>query len=348
MKRIRPAFQLSSPFTILLFSLLLIAGLSACNGGGDDKGNDANQYTDTHDKGRIKIVVDETLKPFAQAEVIAYEQQYPKTKFDVAYLPERKAFKQFMAEDDTVRLIIGTRELRENEKQAFKPKKFKPRTYEMAYDAVAFIVHKDNVDQDLTMEEVKRILSGEVTKWPELNEPGALDEEIRIVFDDANSSTRRVLSDSLMAPDNMAKSRLYAAGSTPEVIKYVAENKNALGVVGYNWISDTSQEDIADAYKDVIMVSLPSTQNVQKYVYLPDYPIQFLRNNIYPLRRSVYVHVGEPHRGLGTGLANFIGGQQGLRIILQSGLYPMGRLARKVQFEEVPAKQMPDNVEGGL
>ena len=322
-----------------LVAIVLLAGLSACSG---SSGGDDNPYTDTHDKGAIKLVVDETLRPFVEAEIMAYEAQYPQTALNATFLPEREAFEQYINDDDTVRLIVAARDLREQERQHFEPKDFKPRTHGIAFDAVAFIVNKDNVDQDLTIEEVKDILSGKVTNWTELNEKGALDEEIVVVFDNANSSTRRMLSDSLMAPDTMARSRLTAAGNTPKVIEYVAENTNAIGVIGYNWISDQSNPKIEDAYKQVVMVGLPSTQNVQKFIYLPDYPIAYLRENIYPLRRSVYVHLREPHRGLGTGFANFIGGQQGLRIILKSGLYPNGQLARKVQFEEVPASEMPE------
>src|SRR5690606_18259858 len=88
----------------------------------------------------------------------------------------------------------------------------------------------------LTMRELRDILTGKISSWKQLNPESNL-RDIAIVFDNNNSSTARYVRDTLMAGQPLPATAS-ASNSHPALIDYVAQNENAIGVIGVNWISD--------------------------------------------------------------------------------------------------------------
>ena len=114
-----------------------------------------------------------------------------------------------------------------------------------------------------------------------------------------------------------------------EVIKYVKDNKSALGIISVNWISDT-QDSISETFlKDIRIVEVGTDpKNYCK-------PYQgYIAEKSYPFRRDVYMISRETFSGLGTGFASFVAGDQGQRIILKSGLVPATMPIRLIEIKK--------------
>ena len=91
-------------------------------------------------------------------------------------------------------LIIVTRELTQQEKKHFEDLKLFPRVTKIAYGAVAFITNNSNPDTQLTDDQVKKIVTGEIGTWKQLN-PKSANTPIQIIFDNNNSGALRFLKE---------------------------------------------------------------------------------------------------------------------------------------------------------
>src|SRR5690606_28098557 len=103
-----------------------------------------------------------------------------------------------------------------------------------------------------------------------------------IVFDNANSSTARFVRDSITSRAPLPATA-YATKSIPEVIDYVAANKNAIGVIGVNWISDFDDSTVVGFINKVNVAAVSRThqpsnpdayvQPYQAYLVQKSYPL---------------------------------------------------------------------------
>jgi phosphate transport system substrate-binding protein len=282
----------------LLAASAIAVAIAGC-AGGTSKGGEK----DTPTSGTIRISVDETYQPLIAAEIKVFESLYPKTKIIAEYKPEAECFRDMF--NDSSRMIIVTRDLKEAEKEYFKKEKIRPQSLQLATDAIALIVNNSNPDSILTMDQVRRIMDG------------TSDRKWQIVFDHQNSSTVRFILDSINKGKPLPPSTM-GAKSNPEVIDYVSKNKNAIGVIGVNWISDTNDTKAIEFTNMVNTVKLRA-DNYTDFVR----PYQFyIGMKSYPLTRGMFYILKEPYQGLGAGFATFLGGQEGQLLIGKYKLYP--------------------------
>ena len=145
-----------------------------------------------------------------------------------------------------------------------------------------------------------------------------------LVFDNPNSSTVRYMN--LLAEiKSIPENGVYSFKTNDEVIKFVAQNKGMIGVVGVNWLFQPMPE--MKGFIDKVNVLSVRGLTGENY-YAPS------QNNIaegkYPLARDLYIINGQGYSGLGMGFASFVAGDIGQRIILKSGLLPVRIPGRRI------------------
>jgi len=142
----------------------------------------------------------------------------------------------------------------------------------------------------------------------------------RLVFDNPNSSTVRFLKE-LAGVDSLPATGVYAMKSNSDVLKYVYETPQTMGVLGINWIvrPDSALQKYVEGVK-VLGVRNQAGKPGAAGFYKPSQ--SNLAEGIYPLSRPVYIINAEPRKSLGMGFAAFLTGLSGQRIILKSGLMP--------------------------
>ncbi|MBC9930824.1 substrate-binding domain-containing protein [Chitinophaga qingshengii] len=259
---------------------------------------------DTGTEGEIKISVDETYKPLLDSEIKVFESLYPKAHIIPTYKPEAECFKDLL--NDSARMVIVTRDFNAAERDYFKKIKITPQSLLLAWDALALVVNHANPDSVLNMDQVRSIMDGtnKDRKW-------------QLVFDNANSSTVRYIQDSINKGKPLPASTM-AAKTNPEVIDYVAKNKDAIGVIGVSWISDPS-DSLALAFTNKVSIVKLRADNGSDFVL----PYQaYIGIGSYPLKRGFYFCLKEPYHGLGSGFATFLGSYEGQLVIKQFRLFP--------------------------
>jgi len=232
---------------------------------------------------------------------------------------------------DSVRLVVLSRQLTKTEDDQLKSKQFVARSTKIAYDALAFIVNKDNPDSNLRFDQIKDIFSGKISKWSQINKISKL-EGINVVFDNAKSGNPRYVKEKFKITSNFP-SNCFAVNSNAEVVNYIQNNKNGLGIISVNWISDT-QDTISNKFLQKIIVAGISEEGDDEGMgpFLKPYQ-GYIADGSYPFIREVYTICREPFAGLGTGFASFVAGDQGQRIIRRSGLVPAQMPIRLVEIK---------------
>lgn len=301
-------------------SAMIIIGVlawSSCNNGG-------HQYSDTPTSGEIKIAVDESYSLLFDTEIYTFQSLYKYAKINASYEPETEAVKDLL--NDSIRFAVISRELNEDEKKYFEGIKLTPRINKIAVDAVALIVNNNNQDTLLTLDQIKSLFSGKDTLWSQINS-SSKNKPIRIVFDNSGSGNARFIKETILNNQSFPKN-CFAVKSNPEVIEYVSNNPDAMGVIGVNWVSDKDDTLTISFLKKVKVVAI--SKNKEEIFYKPYQA--YMQTGNYPFCRSVYIVSREARAGLGTGFASFVAGDKGQRIILKSGLVPATAPVRIVEI----------------
>ena len=310
-------------FKLSIFIFVLI--LCSCKPKIKDK------YTDTYASGEIAIAVDENFRPIIQEEIDVFENMYSKASIVPNYTNEVNAINLLLK--DSVRVAIATRPLSLKEITFLNSKKFYPHSYKLATDAVALIINKSNPDSLITMGQIKRILSGEISEWKEIYPTSKLGK-FQIVFDNSNSSTMRYAIDSIRNGQPLKAKQIFAQNTNPEVIDYVSKTPNAIGIIGVNWLGNHKKDTTNLSFKDEIRVMAVSGE-LKATVANSYKPFQaYLFYGYYPLTRTIYVIINDPRGSLPSGFTSFLTSDRGQRIILKSGLLPATQPIRIVHVKD--------------
>ena len=130
----------------------------------------------------------------------------------------------------------------------------------LAYDGIAVIVNPANTVEDLDIETIAKIYTGEITNWSEV---GGADAEIVLVGREAGSGTRSGFEELTETVDK-CKYRQELT-STGDVITAVAQNPNAIG-----YASLASVKDSVKALK--VAGVTPTEETVKDGTYLIQRP----------------------------------------------------------------------------
>lgn len=298
--------------------LAILAAVTAC----EQPKTKSGKALDTPTTGEITIMADEGYKPIIETSIDVFDSIYKQAKINALYVAEGEAVAALLR--DSVQVIVITRQLTADEMKYFESRGFKPKITPIAYDALAFILHPGNRDTVFTKEQMQNILTGKVTKWTELNPKSALGD-IRLVFDHPLSGTVRFVKDSIIAGAALSPNAS-ALKTNVEVIDYVAKNKNALGIISANWISDTDDGGVQKFLKEIKIADIAESPGKEGYG-----PYQaYLAKNWYPYKRTVYVVNAQARNGLGLGFASYLAAD-GQRIVLKDGLLPANAVTRLIE-----------------
>ncbi len=288
--------------------------------------NPTSQNVDeTPTRGNIKIAVDESYQLLIDSEVYVFQSLYKYASIKPFYKPEIDAVNMFL--QDSVRTIITSRQLTQEQIDYLKGISIYPRTTKIAYDALAFIVNRENADSLIRFYKIQEIFTGKAGTWKNVNPKSKLDK-IKVVFDNMKSSNVRYFLERF----NLKKlpEYCYAVDNNEAVIDFVQKNKNALGIISLNWISD-KQDSVSRKILSKIQVCAISPEANPDGDYFYKASQGFIVERSYPFVRDVFVICRETFAGLGSGFASFVAGDQGQRIVLKSGLVPATMPIRLIQ-----------------
>lgn len=174
-------------------------------------------------------------------------------------------------------------------------------------EAFVFFVHKDNPVTELTIEEIQKIYSGEITNWKEV---GGKDEEIRAFQLPEGSGSQSALirlmnGKALMSPPS--EDIVSAMGG---IIEETANYQNKPNAIGFSF-RFFSQEMVQNGKIKFIAVDgvEPTVENIQ--------------NGTYPIVDLFYAITGESNNPHIKAFLEWILSEQGQWIIEETGYVPL-------------------------
>lgn len=274
---------------------------------------------DSHSRGKTKVFVEESFKPLFETSIYTFESQYQSADIKAIYCTEKQAIDSFIA--NKTKTLFITRDFTDKEKVNLRKSQVEVRSEVLAHDAIALIIHPDNLDSNITVEGLTNILNGKNSIW------NSTDKTIDVVFDHQNSANFIYLNK--LTGGSPIPPSVFAVNSNKEVIEYVKGHKNALGVIGVNWISDQDDQRVLDFLDGIKVMQVAKDEEsdyfkpYQAYIYTKEYP----------LTRQLWAINKASRSGLNTGFVNFLHGEKGQLIIHKSSLVPANTPIRMMQIK---------------
>lgn len=106
----------------------------------------------------------------------------------------------------------------------------------IAYDGIVVVTHPSNPVQNLTMEQVKAIFTGEVTNWKEV---GGKDMEIVVVSREDGSGSRDAFQEIVGYESGQLIRNAIVASGNGNIKTTVAMNKHAIGFISFEYIDES-------------------------------------------------------------------------------------------------------------
>ena len=304
------------PTSYFIVGLTLTAVLiTAC---GSKKSKDGR--TDTYSSGAISFASDESFSPLIEEEREVFEYTYPQASITPIYTSESDAV-QALLRCDSIWLAITARDYKDEERQNLRDRTYNPQSFAIAYDALALIVNNENTDTCISVKNLRDILNGDATRWSDIY-PGSTRGDIVVVFDNPKSSTVHYAEDSILGGKPIVNPNVVATENTADVITYVEQTPNAIGIIGSNWLNDKRDTTNLTFKKNIRTMAVTRLDEATPQNSWKPYQY-YIYNGNYPLIRTIYALVTDPRRGLPWGFAHFIVSPQGQMIVLKAGLLPV-------------------------
>ena len=281
-------------------------------------GGNQSKVSDTCKSGIAKILVEESFKPLFETSSETFESLAPKADIQLKYMAEGNIIDEFYK--GQIKTICISRDLTDNEKKILKSKKIEVRSDRIAIDGVTLIINPKNQDTTITLDELQKILKGQISKWKTSK------KDINVVFDNQRSANFNYLL-AFTKTDKLSKN-VFAVKSNEEVINYVKKNENAIGVIGLNWVSDQDDFEVMNFLDSIKVMHVAKNA---KSDYFQPYP-GVIYTYEYPLTREMWLINWAPRSGINSGFANFMVGEKGQLLIQKSELVPARSPIRLIQM----------------
>ncbi len=294
---------------------LLLTGFAIASCDNSDK---RGGRTDTPTSGEISFAADESFSPVIGELIDQFQFKYPKAKLNPIYTNENDGFN--LIKEMKTCLFFTSRPLKDSEVAYLKTKKQLPSVFPIGYDGLAIIVNPNNNDTCISVKDFKHILQGEVTKWNEVYKNSKLGD-FEVVFDNNQSATLHYVVDSILDGKPIDNPHITAAKTSADVIDYVHDTPNAIGVIGSNWLNDKRDSTNLTFIKNIRVMSVSVKDEATPSNSWKPYQA-YLLDGRYPFARTIYAICVDPQRALPWSFANYVTSPVGQLIVLKTGLLP--------------------------
>lgn len=204
-----------------LLGVLLCCGLLLTGCGSKEEANQASG----NDKVNLIAGGSTSIQPLMEELAAAFEEEGNGT-VDVQGGGSSVGTKG--AIDGTFDVGMASRALKDDESE-------KLNGITIALDGIVMVINKDNKVQDLTLEQAKKIYTGEITNWKEV---GGEDAPIAVVAREEGSGTRDGFESIVGFTSEEMIQSANIQNATGGVVTQVSTNKNAIGYISFGSLTE--------------------------------------------------------------------------------------------------------------
>lgn len=310
-------------------SLLTLVITTGCN-----QKRNPNERNDTYSSGTITFGSDESFQPVIDEELDVFHSIYVQAHCTPKYMTESQGMNLLLK--GKLYMMFTSRDFSKKEYSQLEAAQRKPYAILVGYDGLALITNRSNLDSCMSVKDVKAILSGQITKWSQIDKKNTKGDII-VCFDNTTSSAVHYAEDSILGGKPITATNAFATKKTADVIDYVQKTPGAIGIIGSNWLNDKGDTTNLTWKKNIRVLAISKTDDAT-----PDNsykPYQgYIYNDFYPFIRHIYALINDERGkyGLPWGFAQFVASPKGQMIIFKAGLLPAwGNISiREVQISD--------------
>jgi len=285
---------------------------------------------ETPTKGTLEIFSSESVSPLLLAEVDKFQQLYTESSISTQVTFARNAIVALL--NDSAQVIISSRPFNKEERDVIKKEQLEIQEHLFAYDAIVFLINKNNALESLRTTQLDSIYSGTINDWNALH-PSLPSAKIRLAIPESNSGNLEIITHELLK-DKPMKSPDFIAHSSKDMLQYISSTTNAIGFVGQSWTRNISGLDIK-----VLNIQNPNPPDSLKESAHKAYPpLQYyLWKRYYPFTKPIYIYSRNLGYGVGSGFVTFLMSAhpgEGQKIVGDFGLVPAQMTVRIVQTQK--------------
>jgi phosphate transport system substrate-binding protein len=261
-------------FVTLAVMLLIFLACSACGPASSAETASVSSTAYIENKGS------DTIVNLALAWAEKYQSDHPDIRISVTGGGSGTGIASLI--NGTVDLANASRQIKEEEIKDAQSNGIDPVEHIIARDAIAVIVNPGNPVNELTLEQISDIYSGEISNWSEV---GGEDRPIVRLSRETNSGTHVYFLETVLRLGDSEDKTLFSTDtlllpSSEGIIAEVRQNPNAIGYDGLGYVPH-DLKTIAIAEETGGAYVLPSIPTVN--------------DKTYPIARDLYMYTdGEP------------------------------------------------------
>ncbi|MDY9924423.1 phosphate ABC transporter substrate-binding protein [Methanobacterium sp.] len=245
---------------------------------------------------KITIVGSTSVQPVAEKLATEYMKKNSSVKITVQGGGSSVGIKS--VQDGTANIGTSSKSLKANESTGLTQ-------YEIGKDGIAIIVNTNNSITGLTTDQVKGILSGNITNWKEV---GGADAKINVIVREEGSGTRDAVQEIVLGKlangtkVDFVKSAIVQS-STEAVQQAVVQDPNAVGFISFASV------------KDAKALQINNVEPTEATILDGTYKIQ---------RPFIFLVKGDP-TGAVKAFIDWVNGPEGQAIIKSDKVVPTGK-----------------------
>ncbi|MBS7619211.1 PstS family phosphate ABC transporter substrate-binding protein [Candidatus Bathyarchaeota archaeon] len=197
----------------------------------------------------------------------------------------------------------ASREIKKSEIDQAKVNGVNPVEWKVAIDGISIIINKNNPIREITLDELRRIYNGTITKWSQI---GGKDAPVIAYGRQSTSGTYVYFEEEVLKNDKYRSDMNQLAGNA-EIVQAVINDPNGIGYVGVGY---------AEGRKNELSI-LSVKKNADSTPYQPT--ISNILSKNYPISRFLYVYTNGVPEGAVKDYIKFMLSSEGQNIVEQVG-----------------------------
>jgi phosphate transport system substrate-binding protein len=253
------------------------------------------------DKNMVQVKGSDTMVHLASAWAEKFMKTSPNIEISVTGGGSGTGISALL--NGTCDIATASRTMTESEKNSAKSKGFEAVEHIVGLDGIAVIVNPANPVKNLTMEQIKKIFSGETTNWKAFGGP---DAKISIFTRDSSSGTFQFFQEHVLRKgDYSVKARRLASNSA--IVQSVGEDTNGIGYVGLGYLTEAQGKvkAVGVSKDEAATPVMPSVATVT--------------NSTYPISRGLQMYTRNQPEGNVKTFMDFVKGAEGQKIVEEMG-----------------------------
>ena len=216
--------------TFAMAAVMALALLVGCGNTAADDSGSTDQLSGGSDTAAVSGTVSTDGSTSMEKVIGALSESYMAANKDVTvnYNPTGSGSGITAVQEGTCDIGLSSRALKDEEKAAGLQETV------LAYDGIAIIVHPDNPVSDLTLDQIAKLYTGEITNWKDV---GGNDAAVVLIGREAASGTRDGF-ESITGTKEKCQYRQELT-STGDVITAVSQNPDAIGYASLASVKDS-------------------------------------------------------------------------------------------------------------